>query len=65
MIERSHVHPHHSRHMVLRHGSQLSLAPITRECSEPSCMTVLSRYNPSETCTLHHGWRDTRQRRYD
>jgi hypothetical protein len=23
---------------------------------------VLSRYNPSKTCTVHAGWKDTRQR---
>ena len=28
-------------------------AAAGRSCAEPSCATVLSTYNPSETCWLH------------
>ena len=27
-----------------------------RTCAVPGCGTLLSRYNPSELCCLHHGW---------
>jgi hypothetical protein len=30
-----------------------SRSPKGRSCSEPSCTTILSTYNPSPTCYLH------------
>ena len=32
-----------------------SFAP-GRQCAVEGCNTLLSRYNPSDVCCLHHGW---------
>jgi hypothetical protein len=32
--------------------------PQGRRCSQPSCGTRLSRYNPDDACALHGGWSD-------
>jgi hypothetical protein len=30
--------------------------PANRRCSHPDCITPLSRYNRSDSCSLHGGW---------
>lgn len=65
MLERNTVRLHQSRHLQLLQGSRLLSSADRRQCAADECDTLLSRYNPSPTCTIHHGWRDTRQRRYD
>lgn len=54
-----------SRHVQLHHGAKVEAYTSRRRCIAPDCDTVLSRYNPSDTCAAHAGWQDTRQRRYD
>lgn len=51
-----------SRHQRMVNGERLEDFGARRTCTAPDCGTVLSRYNPSATCTVHAGWRDTRQR---
>jgi hypothetical protein len=43
-------------------GERLDDFGARRRCIVDECDTVLSRYNPSTTCAVHAGWRDTRQR---
>jgi hypothetical protein len=31
-----------------------------RSCAHPTCNSVLSRYNPNDTCAAHGGWRQDR-----
>lgn len=45
-------------------GDPPDQAPAGRCCAHPGCRAHLSRYNPSPTCALHHGWADTRVRSY-
>ena len=55
---------HTSRAVPLTPGHvPLSTKP-PRECSADGCETKLSRYNPSDTCTVHAGWKDTRVRHH-
>lgn len=65
MIQRDTVRLHQSRHTTLAQGQRLAMSAAHRRCQAEGCDTRLSRYNPSSTCTLHQGWSDTRQRRYD
>lgn len=65
MLERNTVRLHQSRHIQLLQGARLTSSSTRRRCEIEDCETLLSRYNPSTTCTVHEGWRDTRQRRYD
>ncbi|QBI18370.1 hypothetical protein ER308_01470 [Egibacter rhizosphaerae] len=53
-----------SRHQRVMSGPKLTQKE-GRVCRVESCETRLSRYNPSETCRLHEGWRDGRMRRHD
>lgn len=52
----------HSRHQRVVAGDRLENYGAARTCCAPNCRTVLSRYNPSDTCAIHAGWEDTRQR---
>lgn len=62
--------PHHtvelrrSRHQHVTPGRKPAQY-AGRVCGVDGCQTRLSRYNPSETCRLHEGWRDARMRRHD
>jgi hypothetical protein len=40
-------------HKVSPAGRRLQIADPGRVCSEPSCATVLSRYNTAQTCHIH------------
>lgn len=55
-------HLRQSRHQRVVSGEQLQNFGASRCCPVNDCGTVLSRYNPSTTCAVHAGWRDTRQR---
>lgn len=59
-----HAQPHlrQSRHQRVVGGDRLDDFGAQRRCIVDECDTVLSRYNPSKTCAVHAGWRDTRQR---
>jgi hypothetical protein len=35
-----------------------------RRCGHETCDVKLSRYNPSDTCSVHRGWADTASRSY-
>lgn len=54
----------HSRHQAIFAGEQVDDHGRGRQCAKPDCVTVLSRYNPSETCAVHKGWQDSRRRNY-
>jgi hypothetical protein len=45
-----------SRAMPLQSGDAMEEFGNRRQCETSSCRIVLSRYNPSSRCTLHHGW---------
>lgn len=55
-------HLRQSRHQRVVGGARLAQFGDQRRCCVDGCHTVLSRYNPSETCAVHAGWKDTRQR---
>ena len=55
-------HLRQSRHNRVIGGERLENYGEQRRCCVDDCATVLSRYNPSPTCTVHAGWKDTRQR---
>jgi hypothetical protein len=55
-------HLRQSRHHRVVGGDRLEDFGVRRRCCVEGCKTVLSRYNPSSTCTVHAGWKDTRQR---
>lgn len=55
-------HLRQSRHQRVVAGDRLQNFGATRRCPIDGCGTVLSRYNPSTTCAVHAGWKDTRQR---
>ena len=44
----------------LESGKPLSTWGVQRRCTAPGCDTLLSRYNPADTCTSHGGWRNRR-----
>lgn len=64
MAGRAEAQPHlrQSRHYRVVGGDRLNDYGAQRRCHVEGCETVLSRYNPSKTCTVHAGWQDTRQR---
>lgn len=51
------------RAVPLRHGAPLDTFAQHRICKRDDCMARLSRYNPSDMCGEHRGWRDQPQRR--
>ncbi|HSK90013.1 MAG TPA: hypothetical protein VK875_01750 [Euzebyales bacterium] len=55
-------HLRQSRHNRVVGGDRLQDYGNQRRCAADDCGTLLSRYNPSSTCTVHAGWKDTRQR---
>lgn len=44
--------------MPLLGGERLEQKPAGRSCSADGCSARLSRYNPSDACGVHAGWRD-------
>lgn len=62
--DRSTPQLHQSRHRALSAGSRMQQFTAGRVCSQPDCTARLSRYNPSETCSVHKGWADPRQRQH-
>lgn len=54
---------HEPRAVPIAAGTSLMCQPRGRKCQVPDCHTVLSRYNPSETCARHAGWQDAPTRR--
>jgi hypothetical protein len=55
-------HLRQARHQRVVSGDQIPSFGVARHCPVEGCGTVLSRYNPSATCAVHAGWKDTRQR---
>ena len=55
---------HQSRAVQLVSGQVRLTAQPPRVCTSEDCRTKLSRYNPSDTCTVHEGWKDTRIRHH-
>lgn len=53
-----------SRHQAVSSGDHVTEHGRHRRCLAPNCDTVLSRYNPSDSCATHQGWEDARQRNY-
>ena len=51
-----------ARHQRLMAGPKLEQEK-GRVCQADGCETQLSRYNPSDSCRVHDGWRDARMRR--
>jgi hypothetical protein len=47
-----------ARTVKLERGTPVRQQARGRTCAMPSCGTLLSRYNPSSTCTRHAGWKD-------
>lgn len=47
-----------SRAVPLQTGHPMQDFGQRRQCEEPECRVVLSRYNPASRCTLHKGWTD-------
>lgn len=47
-----------ARERRLLSGEPLDTAAVGRACAAAGCTTVLSRYNPSDVCAAHAGWRD-------
>lgn len=45
-----------SRAIPLQSGDPMEDFGQRRQCAEPECRVVLSRYNPAPRCTLHRGW---------
>jgi hypothetical protein len=50
--------PRLSRAVRLEGGRRRDTQLEGRRGHHPGCTTVLSRYNPSVTCSEHDGWRD-------
>lgn len=50
------------RAITLRGGVALAQFEEGRRCSHPACDSLLSRYNPNDTCAAHGGWRTEAQR---
>ena len=44
--------------MPLLQGARLDTFAQHRVCSRDDCTARLSRYNPSDVCGEHRGWRD-------
>ncbi len=47
---------------ALTSGAPLEQYDRKRRCAVAECGAKLSRYNPSDTCSVHRGWVDTRVR---
>lgn len=47
-----------ARSARLERGTPAPQQRAGRRCAVPGCDTLLSRYNPSETCARHAGWQD-------
>jgi hypothetical protein len=47
-----------ARTAKLERGTPARQHPTGRRCAARQCGTVLSRYNPSDTCARHAGWQD-------
>jgi len=54
--------PRHESTRALATGEPLETFSIGRRCAAEGCAARLSRYNPSDTCSLHEGWVDNRVR---
>ena len=52
-----------SRAVPLVHGDAMETFTEHRVCGRDGCTARLSRYNPSDVCGEHRGWRDQPQRR--
>ena len=55
-----------ARMTPLSSGAAIEEFGEARHCHSPGCGSRLSRYNPSDTCSVHRGWRaepQTRRRR--
>ena len=59
MLERS-LHLHRGTARPLLAGEPLEQHVGGRTCGQDDCHTRLSRYNPSNVCAEHAGWRDVR-----
>ena len=62
--DRSTPQLHQSSHRALSTGERLRQYGYKRVCDQPECTARLSRYNPSDTCSVHAGWTDPRQRQH-
>lgn len=56
--------PRRESHRALASGERLEQFDPGRRCTRAGCGARLSRYNPSESCSLHQGWVDTNTRSY-
>lgn len=56
--------PRRESHRLLSNGQPLDQYAADRHCAAEGCTSKLSRYNPSETCSVHRGWVDTTARSY-
>lgn len=52
-----------ARAVPLLQGAKLDTFAQHRICKRESCTARLSRYNPSDLCGGHRGWRDEPQTR--
>ena len=57
------VRSRHERLYPLVYAAPVESVDERRTCGHARCDVVLSRYNPSPTCTLHAGWTDGQRRR--
>lgn len=56
--------PRRESHRRLSNGEPLQQFDRDRCCAVEGCTSRLSRYNPSNTCSVHRGWVDTATRSY-
>lgn len=54
--------PRRESSRALHSGEPIESYARGRCCAVESCNARLSRYNPSDTCSVHRGWVDTRVR---
>jgi hypothetical protein len=54
--------PRRESSRAISSGKPIEIHGEERNCT--ICSTRLSRYNPSDTCSLHLGWQDTASRSY-
>ena len=54
--------PRRESSRALHTGDPLETYATGRRCAAEGCSAKLSRYNPSDTCSVHRGWVDTRLR---
>lgn len=64
VMHRETIQLRQARYAPLERGERVDQAQSKRECTAPGCATMLSRYNPSETCASHRGWQDLRERQH-